>query len=185
MMADRSPHSAFVCRRLARLAARFARDRRGATAVEFSLIALPFFALLFGILELGMLFVLSTSLDNATNTVARTIRTGASPPPSAAKFKEAVCDELGWLASDCPSNLFVDIDAFKTFGEVVTPTPIGAGKIIKDGDYTVGASEEIMLVRVFYQWKLITPLLTKAVDNVAGGKTLVTSTMTFRNEPYS
>ena len=174
----------FVARRMTRLMGRFARARDGATAVEFALIALPFFALLFGILELGLLFVLSTSLDNATNKVSRTIRTG-SPPASAAAFKQAVCNELGWLATDCTNNLFVDVDAFATFDQIVTPRPIDVNGVVRDGDYTTGQPEQIILVRVYYQWKLIAPLITKAVENVAGGKTLVTSTMTFKTEPYS
>ena len=32
---------------------RFARARRGATAVEFAMVAVPFLALVFGIFELG------------------------------------------------------------------------------------------------------------------------------------
>ena len=39
---------------------RFARARRGATAIEFSIIALPFCALMFGAIELGMVFMAST-----------------------------------------------------------------------------------------------------------------------------
>lgn len=184
MMAHRSSRNAFVTRRLQRLAVRFARARDGATAVEFALIALPFFALLFGIMELGLLFVLSTTLDNATMKVSRTIRTGNSPPPTAQSFKNKVCQELGWLATDCASNLFVDVDTFATFDEIVTPKPIDANGVVKDGDYTPGQTSQIMLVRVFYQWSLIAPLVTQAKQNVAGGKTLITSTTTFRNEPY-
>jgi Flp pilus assembly protein TadG len=177
MMADRISSRAFVGRRVNQLAARFSRERDGAAAVEFALIA--------GVLELGLLFVMSTSLDNATSKVARTIRTGSSPPASAPEFRTRVCNELGWLATDCESNLFVDVDSFATFDQIVTPTPIDVNGVVQDGEYTTGQPEQIILVRVYYQWKLIAPLITKAVENVAGGKTLVTSSMTFRNEPFS
>ncbi len=41
-----------------------------------ALIATPFFLLLFGIVELGMIFLVASSLENATAEAARTIRTG-------------------------------------------------------------------------------------------------------------
>lgn len=178
-------------RRLNRLAARFARAQGGATAVEFALIALPFFAMLFGILELAMLFILSTSLDNATSTTARKIRTGTvhtaseGAPMTSQAFKDDICKNLGWLTADCDANLYVEVRGFNTFSEVVLTDPVKSDKTMSTLPYTTGAAGQIMLVRVYYSWTLISPLLSKAVDRVEGGKALVSSTMTFRNEPYS
>ena len=42
----------------------------------------------------------------------------------------------------------------------------------------------IVLVRVWYQWNLIAPLMNQALVKLPG-KTLISSTATFRNEPYS
>ena len=36
---------------------RFVRDEKAATVVEFALLAMPFFALIFGILEIGLVFL--------------------------------------------------------------------------------------------------------------------------------
>ena len=62
--------------RLGRMLARFAKTRRGSAAVEFAMVALPFLALIFGILELSMIYLVSTTLENATADTARKIRTG-------------------------------------------------------------------------------------------------------------
>ena len=69
---------ATIFARSRRRALRFAGDRRGAAAVEFALIALPFFMLLFGKLELGLLFMASTTIESAADTSGRRIRTGVS-----------------------------------------------------------------------------------------------------------
>src|SRR5579872_7606870 len=84
-------------------------SRDGATAVEFAMVAVPFFALLFGVLELGMLFMASTTIDAATVQVARQIRTGqfqSGANHSAADFKTAVCNNMSWISTaDCQANL--------------------------------------------------------------------------------
>ena len=38
----------------------FAKDRRGAAAVEFAMIAAPFFFLIFGLLEVCLIFIMTT-----------------------------------------------------------------------------------------------------------------------------
>ncbi|MEI9965539.1 MAG: hypothetical protein WDM92_13585 [Caulobacteraceae bacterium] len=39
-------------------------------------------------------------------------------------------------------------------------------------------------MRAYYQWSLVAPLMDKALTSLSGGKALLTSTATFRNEPY-
>jgi len=45
----------------------FGRARQGATAVEFAFIAGPLLMLIFGILELALVFMMSTALESATS----------------------------------------------------------------------------------------------------------------------
>ncbi len=61
----------------------FARDRRGAAAVEFAILAPLFLALVFSILEAGYFFFVSSAVDQATARAARLIRTGAVQSASA------------------------------------------------------------------------------------------------------
>nr|WP_245516686.1 TadE/TadG family type IV pilus assembly protein [Methylobacterium segetis] len=53
-----------------------ASDCRGASAVEFSLIAFPFLALLCLILEAGFVFLSQQTLDVAVDRASRLLRTG-------------------------------------------------------------------------------------------------------------
>ena len=55
---------------------RFIKAKDGVAAVEFALIAAPFFMLLFAILEVAMIFFSSLVLENGVINAARTIRTG-------------------------------------------------------------------------------------------------------------
>ena len=48
----------------------------------------------------------------------------------------------------------------------------------------MGGPGDIVVVRAYYQWGLFTPLMNQALETLSGGKTLITSTATFRNEPY-
>lgn len=47
------------------------RDRRGVTAMEFGLLALPLTMLLFGVVELGMVIRMKSALQFATTNAAR------------------------------------------------------------------------------------------------------------------
>src|SRR5580698_6774733 len=86
---------------------RFRSGRGGSTAVEFAMLALPFLGLLFGIIELGMIYLISTTLDNATTDAARQIRTGQlqlAGGATSASFATVVCNEMSWLGSNCTAN---------------------------------------------------------------------------------
>lgn len=166
---------------------RFGRERRGATTVEFAFVAIPFMALVFGVLELGMVFLVSTTLENATDTVSRRIRTGQfqAAGGNKATFKSAICTEMSWLAADCATKLFVDVKTFPKFSAVTVTIPTTDAQL-KLEPFTEGGPEDIVVVRTYYQWSLITPLMNKSLETIAGsGKRLISSTATFRNEPYN
>ena len=121
--------STLYCR-LRDFAARFRIARRGATAVEFAMLALPFFGLLCGILEIGMIFIVATTLDDATTTAARTIRTGqlqTTGGSSASSFVSTICNQLSWLGSNCTSNLNIDVRVYSQFSSVTAPQPVVNG----------------------------------------------------------
>jgi Flp pilus assembly protein TadG len=171
-------------------AARFAQARGGAAAVEFALMAVPFFLLLFGVIELALIFLLSTTMDNAAGEVGRRIRTGelqTQGGATPAAFKTAICDTLGWLKGDCESNLYVDVqtfDSFQTANEMDAPVNNGAFDPSQFG-FNLGQPGSIVVVRAFYKWPFMTPLVSKAMGQFADGSTVLVSTVTFKNEPYA
>lgn len=57
---------------------RLARDERGTTAVEFVIVAAPFFALIFAILEAGFNYMAASSLDHALRLSTRLMQTGSA-----------------------------------------------------------------------------------------------------------
>jgi Flp pilus assembly protein TadG len=175
-------------RSFGRLAARFAKGRGGSAAVEFAMVALPFLMLICGILEISMIYLVSTTLENATSDVARQIRTGQLQTAGGATsttFISSICGELSWLGSSCTSNLFVDVRTFASFSSVTQPSPIQNGLINQNNlTFTPGTAGDIVLVRAFYQWKLFSPLIDQMSASLNGGSTLITATAAFKNEPY-
>jgi Flp pilus assembly protein TadG len=173
--------------KLPRWIARYARARDGATAVEFALIALPFFALLFAILELGIIYMLSAALDNSAVTVSRTIRTGqilATSYNSASGFQSEICNRMGWTPTDCTGNLAIKVEKRSNYDP---PSPMTtwfdpSGNPIKQFDVT--KENDIVLVRAAYRWKVFTPLLNQALSSSPDGSRMITSTFLFRNEPF-
>ncbi|MES2034310.1 MAG: TadE/TadG family type IV pilus assembly protein [Pseudomonadota bacterium] len=165
---------------------RFVAARRGATAVEFAFVATPFLMLIFGVFELGLVFLVSTTLENATDTVSRRIRTGEFQTAGGTKatFKSSICAEMTWLASECATKLYVDVRTFPKFSNV-TVTPPATDAELKTEPFTEGGPEDIVVVRTYYQWELFSPLMNKSLESIPGsGTRLISSTATFRNEPY-
>ncbi len=168
---------------------RFARADRGATAVEFAIIALPFLTLLFGIIELGMVFMVSTTLQNATDNAARQIRTGqfqTSGANTKADFQTLVCNSMSWLKTSCATKLTVDVQTFATFTALSATGQVNAATF--DPKNTCwGQPGDIVLVRTFYQWDIFTPMLNAALVNMGNGsgKRLINAATSFRNEPWT
>lgn len=176
-------------RRLRRLTTRFARGRDGSAAVEFAMIALPFLALIMGIIEISMIYLVSTTLENATADIARKVRTGelqtSGTTQNANTFVASICGELTWLSS-CSSNLYVDVNKITSWSGYSTNAPIKNGQVDPTQlNFTMGGPGDIVMVRAFYKWTLFTPALDGMAASLNGGSTLITATAAFRNEPYA
>lgn len=171
-----------------KLLRRFRRNRRGSVAIEFSLIALPFFALLYAIIETALVFFASQVLETAVQDSSRLILTGqaqtAATPYTAQKFKDAVCTRLT-VMFDCQNGVYVDVQSYSSFGTVKIVDPIDSGKnFVANMKYAPGVAGDIVVVRLFYQWPLIVTGLGYNIANLTGSKRLLTATAAFRNEPY-
>lgn len=172
-----------------RLLGRFAQDRDGATAVEFTLLALPFALLVFAILESCIAFAGQQVMANATDTVARQIRTGQLRPAdvSETEVKNRLCEQMGVLAvGDCQSNMIVDLREYPTFAEAAKQRIKFANNDIDTTGFAVksGKSMSKNMMRVFYKWPVMTDFLAKSMSNLSGNKTLHFTTVTWQNEPF-
>ena len=173
-------------------ALRFAGDQSGTTAIEFGLIAAPFFALMFAIIQIGLIFFSGQVLNNATSQASRLIRTGQAQASgfTASDFKNAICDASGTLF-DCESGLKVDVRTYADFSSVDMGKPITDGELDdKNFTFNMGGREEIVVVRVFYEWPVWVPLMaipghaSVSFGDLANGNFMLASAMTFRNEPF-
>lgn len=169
--------------RLARSAGRFARADEGATAVEFALVAIPFLMLLFAIIELGLVFLVSITLESAVIDAGRTIRTGQvqTAGSDANAFKTAVCNRMNWLGSKCLTALRIDV---RTFTDYATGTTSATNTTVPTTmNWNPGVAGSIVLVRAYYTWPLITPMLNTGLQNSNGNRIIYAAT-SFTNEPY-
>jgi len=167
----------------------FARAEGGAAAVETALVAAPFFFLIFAVLQLAIVFLAAASLENATQQAARTIRTGElqnGAAPTEAAFKQAICDNFHWLGADCMSDLQIDVRTFSSFQSIAAPQPVTNGTFDPSVlTFSPGGADDVVVVRAYYPWPLVAPGMDQALASLNGGKMLMMSTSTFRNEPFS
>lgn len=167
----------------------FRRDQRGATALEFALIATPFIFMLMSVFDLGLIYMAQVSLDSATAQTARTIRTGQlqkAGGATASTFASSVCSNMTWAGTNCSSNLSVNVQVFTSFSNASSPNPVTNGQFSSANlTFNAGNAGDIVLVTAYYQWTPLTPFLSQGLKLLNNGATLLTSSAAFRNEPYS
>jgi Flp pilus assembly protein TadG len=175
---------------------RFRRNRAGSAAVEFALVAPVFFALLFAIIETGIIFLANQVLETVAQDSARLIMTGqaqAAAYTQSTFASKVVCPTDGsGLANvlfTC-ANVFVDVESYPggSFASVPSPLPsqIDAGKnFINNMVYLPGGPGDIVVVRMFYAWPQVVTGLGYNITNLTGNKRLLYATAAFRNEPFN
>ncbi len=159
----------------------------GAAAVEFGLVAAPFLALIFAIMETAIVFFAGQALETAAADSARLIMTGQAQTAgySQSQFKTAVCSKIYGLFN-CSGGLYVDVKSYTSFSSISTAKPIDSnGNLQTSGfGYTPGGPGDIVVVRLMYQWPVYVSLLGLNLSDTSGGKRLLMATVAFRNEPY-
>lgn len=171
-----------------------ARKERGAAAVEFAIIATPFFFLLFALFEVMIIFFIQTTLESAVAEESRKIKTGqasAGSGTNAATFKANICNRMVGLIN-CDDRLFVMVQRQPAIGNL--PSPLDDPTILAAPPYEANTpASSIVVVRAFYMHQLITPGLTGALSNttsqgpngnLGNGNRMLIATSAFRNEPF-
>ena len=174
---------------------RFRRSDDGATAVEFGLLALPFFSLMYAILEVALVFWASQVLETATAAAARQIYTGqfqmsaSNNMPSQtsadlqANFKTALCANVAALF-DCPSSVFIDIRNITTNSAAATPPVMVNGAFNSSAfGYQTVAAGQTALVTAALEYKTIIKVVT-GTPGLTSGNRILMATAIFQTEPY-
>jgi len=165
----------------------FARAEDGSAAVEFALVAAPFLALLFAIIETALVFFAGQTLEYAATQSGRLIMTGQADAAAydQAAFKNAVCAQIVALF-DCQNKLYVNVQKYSTFSSASTTTPVdGSGQFDKTKmGYQAGNPGDIVVVSLYYQWPIFVSMFSDNLATQNGGNRLLVATSVFRNEPY-
>ena len=156
--------------------ARFCANRRGTVAIEFALIALPFFLLIFAIIEVSLSFTAQQVMSNATDDIARQLRTGeitAATHRAPDKLKQTVCGRLFMPAPAVPTCSWTCrlIQPSPTFRKQCRSPPPGTS-MSTGFKVTPGGASTINQLRVFYRWPMFTDLMKHRIESIDGqGKT--------------
>lgn len=186
---------------------RFRRDRNGTASIEFAILALPFFLVIFASIETFLAFYGDQLLANATETMARKIRTGEitfnrgkpATDMDQAEFREAFCAEISVLMTcsateaSQASKLFIDVRSvtdLANFPVLVPRTDTSSSSDLqtKDLKFAPGGPGSFNVMRAYYRWSVITDLVRPFVTGLrpAGASMprdyLMVATTTFRNE---
>lgn len=169
----------------------FARSESGTAAVEFALVALPFFILLGVIIEQGTIMFMEYTLQAAVQEAARLVRTGQAQSAglTAPQFKTKVCN-LASILMDCSSGVNVYVASGNDFATLKANLPsfldVGAKA---DGtpnptSYNCGGPLQTTAVVATYDWTIVMPFMSFDANFANGTKRRLTGFTMFENEPF-
>lgn len=184
------------------LLSKLRKSRDGAAAIEFAILAIPYFLIIFAIIETFVAFMGEQLFVNAVDNMSRKLRTGQiSKEVKEADFRKEFCDEISILIScsaeeiATPQKLYVDLRSFTTFALIPTTLPLKPVGQYYDLDksqmgFSPGGPKTINMLRVYYRWQVVTdiirPYLTKVrpADGSMPSHFLIVATDAFQNEDY-
>lgn len=195
-------------RRRKSLVRRFCKSDDGAAAIEFAILSIPYFLVIFAILETFIAFAGETLISNAVEDMSRKLRTGQitniagrTTYMDEKAFRRAFCGQISILIKcseaeiNTPSKLYIDLRSFSTFADIPKTIPKKTADRFSDIDttsfaYTPGGARSINMLRVYYRWQVMTDIVRPYITNIrpADGSMpkdfLIVSTAAYQNENY-
>ncbi|MQB11100.1 pilus assembly protein [Agrobacterium sp. ICMP 6402] len=189
--------------RLTPLLKKLGVSREGTAAIEFAILAIPYFLVVFAIIETFIALMAEQVVVNATETMARRLRTGQiSSSISKEDFRKSFCNEVSVMITcsldeiKTEQKLYIDLRSFTAFKDIPTTVPLKAYGEYYDLDtaqfgFKPGGPETINMLRVYYRWRVIAdiirPYLTKIrpADGSMPSHFLIVATDAFVNEKYT
>jgi len=169
---------------------RFLKNRNGGAAMEFAIVSIPLFALILASLQTAIVFFEQQALQTATTKAARQLMTGNAQQASdtASQYQNVVC---GYATSFTCANIMVDVESASSYSSISTAplalTYNGSGQVTNSFSYSPGGPGDIVILRVMYNWPVITGPLgfnIGGTNGAAPGNFLLVGTAVFKNEPY-
>ena len=167
----------------------FRKNAKGAAAVEFALVVVPFLGLFGTILETGMVFLSTQALDQAVTTAGRAIMVGqvakvaGGAAAQEAYFKKSLCDNAKWFIN-CADILY-DVRAYSSFSATDLSSPVSGHTFNTTGlpRFQPGTSSQIVVARAYYKRPIYADYLGSNLGYLTGGYHLIVGTSVFKNEP--
>lgn len=187
-----------------RRGAGLAGDERGAVAIEFAFLAVPFFALIFAILETAMVFFAQQILESALQDSIRKIRTGqsqAGTPWTTAEFRTEICDHsFGFFSCTGPNadRLWIKVTQVDSFSvapnQIQNPVnplcsmasldPATQCNWKNPETFDDGSGSSVIIAQAYYRWPTIINVPWFSFANQAGNNRLLGAVRVFKNEPF-
>lgn len=175
-------------RRRANDISRFRAAQRGATAVEFALIAPAFLATLMAVFEVTLFLFAQQTLQTAAVSAGRLIMTGQvqSAGTTQAQFAADVCPMVQALFT-C-ANLMINVQSYSDFCSASTAAPTltynAQGQVTNTWTYAPGNPGRVMVVQLIYQWPIVGGPFGYVLPNLGNRTTEMMGVTAFRIEPY-
>jgi Flp pilus assembly protein TadG len=171
----------------------FIGDSKGATAVEFALVATPFLAIMAALIQTFLVFFAQAVLENAVRQSSRQILTGQvqtqdaslSQTAAIAAFHQTVCNSAAVLFT-C-TGLMVDVQVANNWSSANTGMPIltydSNGNVTNTWQFNPGNAGDIVVVRVMYLWPNFFGTVAFNMANQPNGSREIMASAAFQNEP--
>lgn len=163
---------------------RFKRNEGGATAVEFAFVGLPFFLLMFAIIEVSIFFFAGQVFESSIDTVGRMVRTGQlSASATEQQFKDIICGETASLFK-C-EGIHVDLTVVADFAAITPPpTPTDLATGLAGFQFTNPGPSQIVKLTVMYEWPVVTNYVASYLSSLDSRNALLTTIAVFKTEPW-
>jgi Flp pilus assembly protein TadG len=175
-----------IIRSLRQVRARFARNERGVTSIEFAMVATPFIGITFAIVETSLILLSGQALDSAVQDSTRRILTGQTQVAglTQTQFKTEICARMTTLVN-CTGGLHIDARSY-TASAPAPQMPITSGNFDVSGFiFKPGGPSCLVVFRAALEYPVYVSLLGTNLQTLNNGKRVVLSTVSFRNEPYT
>lgn len=168
----------------------------GATAIEFAMVAGPFFWFFLSMFETGLMLFTDYALQSGVQQAARLVRTGQMQNGvipvqfQNLNFKQIVCKQAAIIAN-CDARVSVKVQAnagtlssFKTaIPNVLSVGPAAAGGAATY-DCNPGKPLENVVVVVTYDWKYFLPFMNAFSNTTMPSTRRLVGYAMFQNEPF-
>lgn len=180
------------------------RDCRGASAVEFAMVAVPFFGLVAVTMEFAVGYWAQLTLDSALADASRSVYTGAFQTANNGKGKSQaqmldalrgeLCKKDGQprVTMFSCQNVRLNVSTSKVFSASANTSPTTVDPKTNEtkwnpgfGAYADGEPSAIMRVQAVVEFPVVFTVFNPSYVKAPGGGRLLQAASVFRVEPYN